>query len=70
MPRNLVLSLHFFVEGKEQQHTADYLFDVHKVFTVAYDRAGIKGVRVTPNVHNSLDDLDKLVNGLRMYCKA
>lgn len=60
----------FYVQGKDPQHTADYLFEKYKIFTVAYDRAGIKGVRVTPNVSNTLGDLDKLVEALRMYCKT
>lgn len=59
----------FEIEGKDPKEMADYLFDKHKVFTVAYDRAGIQGVRVTPNIHNSVADLDKLVIGIKMYSK-
>lgn len=59
----------FAIEGKDPKEMADYLFEKHKVFTVAYDRAGIQGVRVTPNIHNSLQDLDKLVNAIKMYSK-
>ncbi|WP_165940158.1 hypothetical protein [Dyadobacter psychrotolerans] len=48
----------------------DYLSEEHKIFTVAYDRAGIKGVRVTPNIHNSIQDLDKLVTAIQIYSKS
>lgn len=60
----------FTIEGKDPKNIADYLFEKHKVFTVAYDRAGIQGVRVTPNIHNSIEDLDKLVHGIKMLSKA
>lgn len=60
----------FAFQGKDPRHTADYLFEKHKIFTVAYDRAGIKGVRVTPNIHNSIQDLDKLVTAIQMYSKT
>jgi selenocysteine lyase/cysteine desulfurase len=60
----------FAFKGKDPKHTADYLFEKHKIFTVAYDRAGIKGVRVTPNIHNSIQDLDKLVTAIQIYSKS
>ncbi len=44
---------------------ANYLFDNHKIFTVAIDMPAVKGVRITPHLYTGLDDLDKLVEALR-----
>lgn len=60
----------FSIEGKTPFEVADYLFDKHRIFTVGYDRGGIRGVRVTPHLYNSPDDLNKLVKALEIYCKA
>ena len=35
-----------------------------KIFTVAIDYANVKGCRITPNVFNSLNDLDQLIGAL------
>ncbi|SEI37131.1 Selenocysteine lyase/Cysteine desulfurase [Dyadobacter koreensis] len=60
----------FTIQGKDPRQIADYLFEKHKVFTVAYDRAGIQGVRVTPNIHNSVQDLDRLVNAIKSFSRS
>jgi selenocysteine lyase/cysteine desulfurase len=43
---------------------ADRLFTKYKIYTVAIDNAGIKGVRITPNVYTTIAELDKLVAAL------
>jgi len=40
------------------------LLDRHKVYTVAIDGAGVRGVRVTPHVFTSTAELDVLVGAL------
>ncbi len=52
------------VRGKSPAELAAYLYDEHKIFTVAIDTGAIKGVRVTPHLYNSTADLDKLVKAL------
>ncbi len=55
----------FSVEGMTPNETSDYLYDNHKVFTVAINRKAVKGVRVTPHLYTRLEQLDKLVDAIR-----
>jgi selenocysteine lyase/cysteine desulfurase len=41
------------------------LFDRYRIWTVAIDTAGVRGVRVTPHLFTSTDELDALVRALR-----
>ena len=47
------------------QQLSDKLFDEFKIFTVAIDHPSIKGVRITPHLYNTTDELDKLVEVVR-----
>lgn len=53
------------VDGKEPEEVAGALFSKYKIHTVAINWENIHGVRVTPNVYTSFQDLDKLVRALR-----
>ncbi len=53
------------IEGMDSEKLADSLFENYNIFTVAKDVGEIKGVRVTPHLYNSLDDLDQLVTALK-----
>ena len=44
---------------------AKTLLDAHRVWTVAIDTANVHGVRVTPSVYTSTDELDVFVNALK-----
>ncbi len=44
---------------------ANYLFEQHRIFTVAIETPAVQGVRITPHLYTSLSDLDKLVEALR-----
>lgn len=55
----------FGFEGKKPVEIADQLFNKHKIHTVAIEWEKISGVRVTPNVYTTLDELDKLVKAIR-----
>ena len=52
------------VEGIEPRDLADTLFDDYRIFTAGINRPGIRGVRVTPNVYTTLDELDALVDAI------
>jgi selenocysteine lyase/cysteine desulfurase len=54
----------FRVEGMEAQQVTDYLFQEHRIFTVAPMVDGKGVIRVTPHLYNSTDDLDRLVAAL------
>jgi selenocysteine lyase/cysteine desulfurase len=54
----------FRVNGKDAQDVAEYLFQAHRIFTVAPIVNGERVVRVTPHLYNTPADLDKLVAAL------
>jgi len=49
---------------------ADKLFRDFNIFTVAIDTEGVKGIRVTPQVFTSTDELNQLVNALKTMAAA
>jgi len=55
------------VEGKKPQELESYLFDKHKIHTVAIEWENIRGVRVTPNVYTTTKNLDQLVEGITKF---
>lgn len=54
------------VKGMKPADLADVLFNKYKIYTVAIDNAdaGVHGVRITPNVYTTFDELDVLVKAL------
>lgn len=55
----------FGLEGKKPVEISDKLFNQYKIHTVAIDWEKISGVRVTPNVYTTTEELDKLVKGIK-----
>jgi selenocysteine lyase/cysteine desulfurase len=51
--------------GKKPVEIADKLFNQHKIHTVAIEWEKVNGVRVTPNVYTTTEELDKLVRAIR-----
>jgi selenocysteine lyase/cysteine desulfurase len=49
---------------------AKTLLDKYKIWTVAIDYASIRGVRVTPNVYTTTDELDVFVKALKELAKV
>ncbi len=57
----------FQVHGMEAQQVTDYLFQSHRIFTVAPLVDGKGMVRVTPHLYNTTQDLDCLVAALQRF---
>lgn len=53
------------VQGMPPADLAHTLLEKYKIFTVAIDGAGVRGVRVTPQVYTSTAELDIFVRALR-----
>ncbi len=53
------------VAGHAPAALAEALFERYRIWTVAIDGAGVRGVRITPAVFTSTADLDALVRALR-----
>jgi len=51
----------FHIRGIEPAVLSDYLFNKHKIFTVPIVHDEFKGVRVTPNVYTTIEELDYFV---------
>lgn len=55
----------FGFEGKKPGEIADILFSKYKIHSVAIEWEKVKGVRITPNVYTTTDELDKLVRAIK-----
>lgn len=62
----------FAIDGIAPQDVAKALLERHRIFTVAIDRAeaGVRGVRVTPHLYTTIDELDALVAAIHELAKA
>lgn len=58
------------VEGKGILEMDYYLFNNYKIHTVAIDWENIHGVRITPNVYTTIQNLDVLVEGITAFAKS
>jgi selenocysteine lyase/cysteine desulfurase len=55
------------VAGKTPAQLADYLYDHHRIFTVAIDSPPVRGIRVTPHLYTTLGQLDKFVAAMAKF---
>lgn len=53
------------IEGMDPSELADRLTNEHGIYTAAIDRPGVRGVRVTPNVYTTTNELDSLVSAVK-----
>lgn len=53
------------IKGMEPSALANTLLDKYKIWTVAINRDGVHGCRITPNVYTTTDELDVFVAALK-----
>lgn len=53
------------IEGTDPRELADTLFRDYRIFTVGIDRPGVRGLRVTPNLYTTTEELDALVSAIK-----
>jgi len=58
------------VEGKTLVEMYTYLNNNYKIHTVPIDWENIHGVRITPNVYTTIQNLDVLVEGITAFAKS
>ena len=58
------------VEGKTLVEMYNYLNNNYKIHTVPIDWENIHGVRITPNVYTTIQNLDVLVEGITAFAKS
>jgi selenocysteine lyase/cysteine desulfurase len=53
------------VKNLHPSELADKLFDDYNIFTVPIDDdRGIRGVRVSPNLYSTIEDIDKFIEAM------
>jgi len=52
------------IEGIEPSDLADKLLKDYGIFTVAINRPGVRGLRITPNVYTTIKELDALIHAI------
>lgn len=58
------------IEGVEPGDLARKLLEEHRIWTVAIDRPGVRGCRITPNIYTTPKELDALVGALTQISRA
>ncbi len=53
------------IEGWDPVELADTLMRDYRIFTVGINRPGVIGLRITPNLYTTLDELDALVSAIK-----
>jgi selenocysteine lyase/cysteine desulfurase len=58
------------IEGRKPAELDSFLFEKYKIHTVGIEWENIHGVRITPNVYTTLENLDTLVEGITKFAKS
>ena len=53
------------IEGIEPAVLAERLMKEYRIFTVAINRPGVRGLRITPNIYTTTAELDSLVHAIK-----
>jgi isopenicillin-N epimerase len=53
------------VEGIEPGKLYDELWTKHRIITSPTKGGGVEGIRVTPNVYTTLDEIDRFVEAIQ-----
>ena len=53
------------IKDMEPSELAKTLLDKYRIWTVAINRPGVKGVRITPNIYTTTEELDIFVEALK-----
>jgi selenocysteine lyase/cysteine desulfurase len=57
------------IEDTDPRAVSDYLMSKHKIFTVPIIHDEFKGIRITPNVYTTLDELDRFCEVMATIAK-
>lgn len=55
----------FSINEQKPSETTKKLFEEHNIFSVAIETPDVNGVRITPHLYNSIEELDMLVYALK-----
>src|SRR6266705_1074556 len=57
------------IEGTDPNAVTKYLFDKHHIFTVPIVHEEFQGIRITPNVYTTLNELDRFCNEMEIIAR-
>jgi selenocysteine lyase/cysteine desulfurase len=57
------------IEGKDPREVDSFFYNNYKIHTTTIDWGDLKGVRITPNVYTTTQELDVLVEAIHQYLK-
>src|SRR5947209_11834317 len=57
------------IDGTNPEAVTKYLFDKHRIFTVPIVHDEFQGIRVTPNVYTTLNELDRFCEQMEMIAR-
>lgn len=55
------------IQGKTANEIHEFLYKKYKIHTTTIDHEGVNGVRITPHVYTTIDQLDRLVKALKEF---
>lgn len=58
------------IKDKKHEDLDTFLFEKYKIHVVSITWENIKGIRITPNVYTTLENLDRLVEGIRKFATS
>ncbi len=57
------------IDGVDTEKLAGHLWEKHKIFTVGIKHAEFEGVRISPSVYTTIEELDRFVEAMRRVIK-
>jgi selenocysteine lyase/cysteine desulfurase len=68
-PTQMCAIANVHVEGTNPEAVVKYLFDKHRIFTVPIMHAEFQGIRITPNVYTTLNELDRFCEQMEQIAR-
>jgi selenocysteine lyase/cysteine desulfurase len=57
------------IEGVEPGEMASFLWDKHRIFVVGIGHPDCTGIRVTPNVYTTVDEIDRFAEAMEEFVR-
>jgi selenocysteine lyase/cysteine desulfurase len=57
------------IEGTKPDDVVKYLFDKHRIYTVPINHEEFQGIRITPNVYTTLNELDRFCEQMEQIAR-
>src|SRR5437588_7385820 len=68
-PNQMCAIANVHIEGTNPEAVVKYLFDKHHIFTVPIMHQEFQGIRITPNVYTTLDELDRFCDQMELIAR-